>query len=167
MRPKRFVGIDPGTTGAVVVLDECENLMGCNMMPIQKIEKRSEVNGFGLASLLCGSDFGADPDRTLITVEAQRPFGMGRTSAFTYGKNYGAILAIASALEIRTMRYMPRDWQRELLDFSPGCDTKELATAFALGKWPTLEQVLRLKKNQGIADAACIALYGLRMYRRE
>lgn len=148
---RRFIGIDPGTTGAIVILNEGGGLEAASLMPVRRVGKRHEVDAYNLAVILDGEG------ETRAAIEDVNAFGMGRTSAFTFGKNVGACLALLDALEIPTMRVLPRLWQ-ELFWARGDCDdTKGAAVAVALDRWPCLGEALRIKKNQGIADAALIA----------
>ena len=151
MKRRRFVGIDPGTTGAVVVLDERGNIEVASLMPVRRVGKRNEVDAAKLAELV------ASNEDTRAAVESVTSFGMGRTSAFTFGKNLGAVHAVLDVLSIPTMRVLPRLWQEVFWAKDDCSDTKAAAVACVLSRWPGLGTTLKLKKNQGIADATLIA----------
>jgi crossover junction endodeoxyribonuclease RuvC len=148
---RRFVGIDPGSTGAVVILDERGSIELASLMPIRKVGKRSEVDAAALAAMV------ASDQETRACVENVTAFGMGRTSAFTFGKNLGAVHAVLDVLNIPTMRVLPRLWQEVFWCRQNVEDTKTAAVACVLDRWPQMASALKLKKHQGIADAVLIA----------
>ena len=154
------VGIDPGSQGAIVILDCDGAIIDSERMPMLGKEIDTEV----LMKIL--PSFGAIR-HTAIGLEEVTPFGMGRTSAFTFGKNVGTLLGVIGAMGFDLLRTRPQKWQKWA--FGSGRpwagslpeegSTKEKANAAAISIWPTLEDPLKIKRNQGIADAAMIAAY--------
>jgi len=148
---RRFIGIDPGTTGAVVILNERGDVEVASLMPIRRVGKRNEVDAAKLAQMVA-----SDID-SRAAVESVTAFGMGRTSAFTFGKNLGSVHAVLDVLGIPTMRVLPRLWQEVFWCKGDVEDTKAAAVGCVSQGWPSLAKSLKLKKNQGIADATLIA----------
>jgi hypothetical protein len=168
---KLYLGIDPGVTGAVVIIDDEQRLQGFFLWP--------QRQSF-LASV-------APQCVKLAAIEkVSSRTGQGVVGVFTFGQNFGHWLGILEALKLPHILVTPQTWQKAVLDFQvakeppkPGASKKEdnqrlarnkaaskKATAeFVVRRFPELAQVLAVKKNWGIADAACLALYALKVDR--
>tara|TARA_R100000458_G_C8278175_1_gene254051 strand:- start:3242 stop:3784 length:543 start_codon:yes stop_codon:yes gene_type:complete len=157
-----FIGIDVGMTGAVSVINAKGELMSCCRMPVCKYGKRTEINITDFSRL-----FKIKGKVMSVIVEEVYAFGMGRTSAFSFGKNQGMILGVVQTLRLPTKRITPQEWQKVMLAGLPRKDkTKESANKKAIYLFPELEDILDVKANQGIADASLMAEYGRLMYSR-
>jgi len=154
------VGIDPGIQGAIAFVDWRGALLKTLPMPIIKVDKRSEVDPVAFEFIL---ERNIRNKSAIVVVEKVTAFGMGLTSAFTWGKQLGAIHAIARLLCKDVHRVRPQEWQAVM--FSDPKDrslnTKQKANREAEFIFPQLKEILKLKKNQGHADAALIAAFGV------
>lgn len=81
---------------------------------------------------------------------------MGVTSAFTFGKNYGLITGMLTALKIPTTYIHASGWQTEMGCLSRG--DKKVTKARASELFP------HLKVTNGVADALLISEYGWRKF---
>ena len=92
------IGIDPGVTGAVVVLAG-EKIAAAQLMPSLKIGKSSRVNGAALAAFLRPwLNAGTALHAYLEQVHAMP--GQGVTSMFTFGHSAGVAEGILLGLGI-------------------------------------------------------------------
>lgn len=107
----------------------------------------------------------------------------GRTSAFTFGFSTGTVFGALEVLGVSIEQVAPTRWQSKILDVIPTArrkswdvpldkqraarraQIKTAVTKFAGRKWLELRNALHLVKNQGLADAACIAYYLLKRER--
>lgn len=165
---KYFLGIDPGASGAWVILDERGRARswGLNTEYALFLEILPGYEDQCLEA--CVEQVGAMPHQ-------------GVTSMFTFGRECGMWDGMLLARNIPSESVLPREWQKSLslpakTPVPPGEDKKaatkrkaadkkarkEAITAHAVKKWPELAGVLSKKKNQGLADAAYIALHMLR-----
>ena len=159
------IGIDPGKSGAVVALD-------LDRLPVRSWitkdeftvltgkSKRSYVEGaMGKAlSALHGSE-----GIVLAVLEKQQAMPkQGISSTFQTGLGFGLWRGVLGALEIPTVVIHSKTWQREICRDLPG-DTKKRAILACFHQLPSLDLTpgRRTKPFDGIADAACMALYGL------
>jgi hypothetical protein len=150
-----FLGIDPGLSGAVAVLDDDGALVCVHDTPILTLKVargiRHEYDVPGLVSLLApyrGS-------QAHVILEKSQPMpGQGTRSMFTIGYGYGLWLGILGALRIPYTPVRPAVWKKA---FSPGTD-KEASRHRAMQLFPSAD--LRRKKDHGRAEALLLAWYG-------
>jgi len=160
------LGIDPGKSGAWALLDGREMILAAGLW-----EERGR-----LMDTLKLIRF---PIRACLEKVSPRP-GEGVVSAFTFGANYGYWQGFLESSGICYSLITPQKWQKAVLDFVPAREPKQAGesqadnrkrlarnrsvlkdgiTEFCRRRLPQSEPYLRLKKNQGIADAICMALY--------
>lgn len=89
--------------------------------------------------------------------------GQGVTSMFNFGKGFGEILGVCAALDICVELVSPQKWKRAVL--SGTAKDKAAAIEFVQREYPMINLVpgrCRVPQD-GIADAVCIAHYGMLM----
>lgn len=164
-----FLGIDPGATGAWAILGEEGQILQYGSF--------AERRNLELANI----------DLAIIEKVSARP-GQGVTSVFTFGVNYGIWQGMLENYRIPFRLVTPQRWQKHVLDFvpsgtpkvkdeSPKDGAKRLAAnranlkagivAFVGRRYPEMCGHLSKKKNWDVADAICIALYGLKLWNAE
>jgi len=158
-----FVGIDPGLTGALVVLDTYGTLAGWTRMPVLRYGKHRELDPQGII------DFLPYPiGKCEVAIEEVHAMpNQGVTSMFRFGQGFGILHGIISSRGITPHRPRPQEWQRWAFSadrtWATPCGkaegTKAKAVAAAVANWPSLERPLAVKLNQGVADAALLAEY--------
>ncbi len=147
---KYFIGIDPGVSGAVVVVDD----------------------QFKLCALHSFSEFGALEMLRLVTYSyvksAEAVFILeavhahpqdSATSMFKFGTEVGKIQGYLWGQGRPVLEYSPQTWQRHL-PYAP--TPKERVRAYCDVTWGLDRFVMpgRRVPDQGMMDAACIAVYG-------
>jgi crossover junction endodeoxyribonuclease RuvC len=156
-----ILGIDPGKNGAAVLLRDGSHVhavLSSELLCGQSWEaSHSEVTRW---FRLLHSTWGLD----LVVLErlGGRP-GEGATSARTMGIGWGLWLGAASALGVPVIVPTPQRWQREILADLAG-DTKSRSVAWCRAHLPGLDLTpgRRRVPHDGLADAACLAVYGRR-----
>lgn len=147
-----YIGIDPGVSGGIAILDDTGNVIEVHRMP----DTPADV----LALLLrMREDARAMLEQVSAGVWGQGKMGgrMGVSSAFTFGRGVGHLEAFLLAAQIPTDRVQPARWQQAL-----GCRThgdKNISKARAQQLWPGR------KITHAIADALLLAEYGRRLHR--
>jgi crossover junction endodeoxyribonuclease RuvC len=156
------LSIDPGTTGALAVLDEQGNYVAHLIMPTIKVGSSSRVNGAAIAAFLAEYDI---LHAFIEKVQAMPGGGqrkMGATSAFTFGHAAGLVEGIVAGAGIPLTLVSPQSWKKHAGLI--GTD-KDAARSRAVHLFPSL-RVLDLKgKGQAVADALLLGLYGLSLNR--
>jgi crossover junction endodeoxyribonuclease RuvC len=84
--------------------------------------------------------------------------GQGVTSVFSFGRSLGAIEGVIAARSIKSTLVTPQTWQKAM-GVSGG---KDGARARAMEVFPWNVDLFKRVKDDGRADAALIAAWGLR-----
>ena len=154
-KPMTIIGVDPGQTGAVAVLG-FDGALRVVDMPTVEIDRggkaRREIDVAALADLLRAIDGG----QAWIERVAARP-GQGVASMFSFGRGVGQVEGVLAALRVPVSYVTPQAW-RKTLRVPDGKDgsrlrASQIMPAYA-GEW-------RRAKDDGRAEAALIAMYGL------
>jgi crossover junction endodeoxyribonuclease RuvC len=155
-------GIDPGLDGGLAILDDSGQLVGLHLMPTIKAGRKgcrggkAEIDMAALARLLVDNHVG---HVCLERVSAMKGWGAG--SAWRFGVGWGQIQGLTHGLGLGLVLVPPKTWQSKVL--SGTTRDKGAAIAYVLRRWPgvDLKPGKRTKHHDGLADAACIAEYGL------
>ena len=141
----RVIGIDPGATGALVML---ENGMPIEWeeMPVVKIGSTTRVNASAVADFLYGSG-------AVHSMPKQ-----GVASSFNFGHNVGTIMGVLGAMRVPHTLVTPQAWKKAAGLI--GTD-KDAARARAIQLWPRWVELNKKAKGQALADAALIAKYSV------
>ena len=143
------VGIDPGMTGALAILDGDNQLLAIYDLPF--IGKR--LNGSLLQTYLLEHH---SQHRHAWVEESQSFPGQGVASAFNYGTGYGTILGVLAATQIPYRMVRPAIWKKAVQLGRDKTDSRRRATEL----WPAHADQFQRVKDDGRAEAALIALYG-------
>ena len=166
-----YIGIDPGKTGAWAVLDDASELCSWGMLvdKIKFFDALRDLRHMSVPMLACIECSNARPGQATKATKAQ-------------GFNEGRVQGWIEAANIPFESVSSNRWQKVALDKAPPHKLKsadespketrtrtaanraalKLATVeFVSRRWPVTAKDLALVKNQGIADAVCIALYCL------
>lgn len=162
-----IIGVDPGDKGAIVALDE-------NARPVLAwtADGRGGEDGYFLDG---------DPDPILIAdrlrplrelgvlrVVLETPFAPGRigtANAITIGRRWGILYAALRATRLPIEKVTPAKWSADLFGGKKGADAKAkkaIAVRLVGERIPDLPLVLAgcRTPHDGLADAACLALWG-------
>jgi len=155
---KIYIGIDPGVTGAVAIIDPINGLevhdMPVHVVPNGK-RKESQVDATALFELLQNTLFGSR-DAVLI-LEKTQPMQDSAMTAFSMGMSRMAVIAVAGILEIPRIDVTPQEWKKHFVLLK--CD-KEASRSLALQRFPALRENLKNKNHHNRAEALLIALWG-------
>lgn len=151
-------GVDPGLSGAVCFLST-DGACTVHDMPALRLlrggNKRREVDPHALANLFWKEHAG----HAFIEQGWSRPHDSG-PGGFATGKGYGIIIGVLAAVGVPYTIVSPQKWKRALA--VPAA--KDGARARASQLLPDMADHWRLVKNDGRAEAALIALYGIRSF---
>ena len=147
----RVIGIDPGATGAIVLLENGEPIEWTEM-PIVKIGSATRVNAAAL------TDFIASCCCEHIYVESVHSMPkQGVASSFNFGHSTGTVMGVLGAMGLPHTLVTPQAWKKSAGLI--GTD-KDAARARAIQLWPRWAELNKKAKGQALADAALIARYG-------
>lgn len=152
-----ILGIDPGLSGAVAVLNDGRLTAIVDMPAVQIRAKGRELNLPDLASQLSEVIRSETPHAAWIESVHAMP-SQGVSSSFKFGRCYGEVRGIIAAHAIPIKPVTPHEWKK-VLRLGQG---KDAARALASAEWPDMAERFRRVKDDGRAEAALIALYGWR-----
>lgn len=153
-----IAGIDPGLGGAIAFLMPDGACVTFDM-PVHRLvrngKNKGEIDAHGLAAMF----WREHAAHAFIEVVGAMP-GQGVTSMFSLGRSYGTVIGVLAAVGVPTTFVSPRKWKSSL-----GVPTaKDGARARASQLFPASAEQWALVKHDGRAEAALIALWGLRSF---
>lgn len=149
----RILGIDPGLGGALALIDTGLDFLLVRDMPVMPIAKgKHGVSPVQVADLLDAWE----PDLAYVErVHAMK--GQGVTSCFNFGMGYGILLGALGSKRVPYHLITPQEWKKH---FRMPKD-KDAARAMAVQMFPTRSELFSRVKDDGRAEAALIAAFGL------
>lgn len=152
-----ILGIDPGLTGAIALYMPGQDRLFVGDVPLFELKRngklRREVDVHNLANML--ADCAQHKPVVWIEHVSAMP-GEGAVGAFTFGKTVGLLTGICVGLQLVIERVTPSVWKRAM---GVPAD-KDAARARASQLLPQHSSCWPLKKHDGRAESALIALYG-------
>ena len=147
------LGIDPGCSGALVLVTQQGSYIDHLAMPTIKVGTKSRVNGAAVAAWL--RQYGIT--HAYLEQVGAMP-GQGTASMFTFGHAAGVAEGILQGLNIPYTLVTPQAWKK-----SAGLigSDKDAARSRAIQLYPELRALDAKAKGQAIADALLIARFGI------
>ena len=145
------IGVDPGGSGAIVVLRDGDPISWLNM-PLMKVGTNTRVNGAHLASFLAPYK-GVPVFLELVHIMPKQ----GASSAFTFGHSAGVIQGIVQGLGHPLTMVTPQKWKKAAGLIGT---EKDRARSTAVLLWPSWRELDAKTKGGALADAALIGRYG-------
>ena len=150
------IGIDPGLSGAIAILEDKKvlNILDMPVMAEGKKNKR-QINSAQLVNIIKKNIFKTDEISVVVEQVNAMP-GQGVTSMFNFGQTFGAIKGVCAALELPIFFIRPSKWKKyfELINSS-----KDASRTKAIEMYPSLSDQLSKKKDVNKSDAILIARY--------
>lgn len=149
------LGIDPGCSGALVLVTDQGGYIDHLAMPTIKVGTKSRVNGAAVAAWI--HEWRGDLLHAYIEQVGAMP-GQGTASMFTFGHAAGVVEGIVQGLGIAYTLVTPQAWKK-----SAGLigSDKDAARSRAIQLYPELRALDAKAKGQAIADALLIARFGI------
>jgi len=161
------LGIDPGLSGAVAMIDEDRNIITIQCTPTLVVKKGKGNRTVYVESAMTTIIEACKDSGTIVSIGIENVHampGQGVTSMFSLGLGYGLWIGIISALRLPHTRIEPQTWKKAL-GIKSGSD-KRASVARALQLFPRayLMRSDRARvESDGMADALLIAEYTRRM----
>ena len=152
----KIIGIDPGLSGAIAVLENniVLSIFDMPVMPEGKKNKR-QLNSAHLSQYIKNNII--EIENSVVVVEQVNAMpGQGVTSMFNFGQTFGAIKGISAALQLPIYFVRPSKWKKhfELINSS-----KDASRTKAIEMYPSLSNKLQKKKDVNKSDAILIARF--------
>ena len=151
----RIIGIDPGLSGGIAILDDLK-IFDLFDMPIMSEGKKNknQLNSAQLVNIIKKHIISGN---TFVIVEQVSAMpGQGVTSMFNFGQTFGSIKGICAALNLPIFYVRPAKWKKhfELINSS-----KDASRTKVIEMYPSISSRLSKKKDVNKADAILIARY--------
>jgi crossover junction endodeoxyribonuclease RuvC len=154
-----IIGIDPGAAGAVAILEPDGSLVQVFDMPSVEIVSNGKAKRRVSPEMLAAELRLYNVHGTTAVVEQVGAMpGQGVSSMFAFGEAFGLAKGVLAGLGIPVQSVPPARWKRAL-GLNSG---KDAARAKAAATWPQQAGEFKRVKDDGKAEAALIALWGLK-----
>ncbi len=152
----RVIGIDPGLSGAIAILEN-NKVLGIFDMPVMAEGKKNkrQLNSSQLANII--KENTKNVEETVVIVEQVNAMpGQGVTSMFNFGQTFGAIKGVCATLELPIFFVRPSKWKKhfELINSS-----KDASRTKVIEMYPSFAEKLSKKKDVNKSDAILIARF--------
>jgi crossover junction endodeoxyribonuclease RuvC len=153
------LGVDIGVSGALALLDPDGGLIDVFDMPCLNDGPagRRAINAPLLAEIVARWHARS----AFIEHVGSRP-GEGAVGAFAFGRSRGVCEGVMAALGVPVAFLTPPSWKR-LVGIPPGKEgAKDAARSEAIRRWPDKAALFARVKDDGRAEAALIAIAGMK-----
>jgi hypothetical protein len=172
---RKYLGIDAGKSGALVLIDDKRQVIKRWLMPLKVIREADKKNKISKVTIVCFETLcnllrEAISVGCIVVLEEPAPFGMDHAHvAFVKGLNAGIMEAAFTHVGILPIRLTPIQWQKDILEgFDKNFKIKVRARMAAEKYFPNedFRATHRSKvPHEGLIDASLVALYGQRNYK--
>lgn len=151
----KVLGIDPGASGAVALLDNDRLIWAHDMPVVRMLVGKTHKNRLspGMLAQIIGS--ATDVDRAYVEEVSAMP-KQGVSSTFSFGTSYGMALGVLAALRVPYTLIRPPEWRRLAGVRGDKSASRHRATEL----FPDQARLFLRKKDDGRAEAALIAFAG-------
>ena len=152
----RIIGIDPGLSGGIAILDDLK-IFDIYDMPIMSEGKKNknQLNSAQLVNII-KKNLIPNGNTFLIVEQVSAMPGQGVTSMFNFGQTFGSIKGICAALNLPIFFVRPAKWKKH---FDLINSSKDASRTKVIEMYPSISPRLSKKKDVNKADAILIARY--------
>ena len=152
----KIIGIDPGLSGGIAVLEN-NKVLSIFDMPVMSEGKKNkrQLNSAQLATLI-KENIKSNEEVAVIVEQVNAMPGQGVTSMFNFGQTFGAIKGICAALGLPIYFVRPAKWKKH---FDLINSSKDASRTKTIEMYPSLSNELAKKKDVNKSDAILIAKY--------
>ena len=152
----KIIGIDPGLSGAIAVLENNKVLNMFDMPVMSEGKKNKRQLNSALLVALIKENVENSKEVSVVVEQVNAMPGQGVTSMFNFGQTFGAIKGICAALELPIFFVRPSKWKKhfELINSS-----KDSSRTKAIEMYPKLSNQLAKKKDVNKFDPILISIF--------
>ena len=152
----RIIGIDPGLSGGIAILDDLKIFDIYDMTIMSEGKKnKNQLNSAQLVNII-KKNIIPSGDTFLIVEQVSAMPGQGVTSMFNFGQTFGSIKGICAALNLPIFFVRPAKWKKH---FDLINSSKDASRTKVIEMYPSISPRLSKKKDVNKADAILIARY--------
>ena len=151
-----IIGIDPGVSGAISILEN-KKVIEVFEMPtmIDGKKNKRQVNGSQVINII--KEKLNDKKEVIVVVEQVNAMpGQGVTSMFNFGQSFGVIKGICAALSVPIYFVRPSKWKKH---FNLIKTNKDASRTKVIEIFPYISSKIPRKKDSNKADSILIAKY--------
>ncbi len=152
----KIIGIDPGLSGAIAILEDSK-VLSIFDMPVMAEGKKNkrQLNSAQLVDII-KENIKINDDIAVVVEQVNAMPGQGVTSMFNFGQTFGAIKGVCAALKLPIFFVRPSKWKKhfDLLNSS-----KDSSRTKVIEMYPSLSNQLTKKKDVNKSDAILIARF--------
>ena len=151
-----IIGIDPGVSGAISVLEN-KKVVEIFDMPtmIDGKKNKKQVNGAQVTNIIKNT-LNLYKEIVVVVEHVNAMPGQGVTSMFNFGQSFGVIKGICAALSLPIYFVRPTKWKKH---FNLIKTNKDASRTKVIQVYPEISSKLSRKKDSNKADAILIARY--------
>ena len=146
-----IVGIDPGASGAIVIMEHNQPIEWIRM-PTMKMGSTTRVNAAAVAHFLQAYQIKKAYVENVHSMPKQ-----GVASSFNFGHSCGVLEGVLAACGIPIHMVTPQSWKKRAGLIG---QDKDAARTQAIRLWPRWHSLSKKLEGQALADAALIAVFG-------
>ena len=153
----KIIGIDPGLSGAIAILENKKVLKFFDMPVMSEGKKnKRQLNSAQLVNILRENINSNNEEISIVVEQVNAMPGQGVTSMFNFGQTFGAIKGVCAALSLPIYFVRPSKWKKhfELINSS-----KDASRTKVIEMYPHLSDQLSKKKDVNKSDAILIARF--------
>ena len=154
----KIVGIDPGLSGGIAILEN-NKVLKLFDMPVMAEGKKNkrQVNGSQLTNIIKEKlNENKEKEIAVVVEQVNAMPGQGVTSMFNFGQSFGVIKGICSALSLPIYFVRPTKWKKY---FNLIKTNKDASRTKVIEIYPQISDKISRKKDSNKADAILIARY--------
>jgi len=153
----RSIGVDPGVSGAIAILEGDRLIHVFDMPVIETLSGKKKKRRISPEILVAELRQYVDGVKTVYIEDVHAMPGQGVTSMFSFGEAAGLVRGVMAGLGLPVQMVSPTHWKRGLR-LPQG---KDASRAMAARLWPLEAAYFRRVRDDGRAEAALIALWGM------
>ena len=152
----RIIGIDPGLSGGIAVLEDNKVLEIYDAPVMSEGKKNKKQLNSALLVKLIKKNIQKKEETVMVVEQVNAMPGQGVTSMFNFGQTFGAIKGICAALGLPIFFVRPAKWKKH---FGLINSSKDASRTKAIEMYPSISGQLSRKKDVNKSDAILIARY--------
>ena len=157
-----IIGIDPGVSGAICILNDGK-ITDLYEMPtmIDGKKNKKQVNGAEITNIINKELINKKDAKVVIEHVSAMP-GQGVTSMFNFGQSFGVLKGICAALKLPVYFIRPVKWKKH---FNLINTEKDASRTKVIEVFPYISSRISKKKDANKADAILLASFFFETYQ--